>query len=59
LIEVIEPLRHTYVYGYAFAAQLMDIAPLTPYPVAMNTLLKRPLKRYLATMQRWVDVALA
>ena len=57
-LGVIQPLSLTYVYGYEFKEGLAYIQSLTSQPVAMNALIEKSSKRYLRTMQQWVDIAL-
>jgi len=57
-LGVIQPLSLTYVYGYEFEAGLAYLQNLTSKPLAMNALIEKSSKRYLRTMQAWVDIAL-
>jgi len=57
-LGVIQPLSLTYVYGYEFEKGLEYIQSLTSRPLAMNALIEKSSKRYLKTMQQWVDIAL-
>jgi len=57
-LGVIQPLSLTYVYGYEFEKGLSYMQSLTSKPLAMNALIEKSSKRYLRTMQLWVDVAL-
>jgi len=57
-LGVVQPLSLTYVYGYEFEKGLSYLQSLTSKPLAMNALIEKSSRRYLQTMQMWVDIAL-
>jgi hypothetical protein len=48
----------TYVHSHRFRAGLRPIRCMTRKPIGMNALIERSSRRYHATMERWIDIAL-
>lgn len=57
-LGIIQPVTLTYVFGHEFRAGVRLIKSRTKKPIGMNALIETSSKRYLAKMQKWIDIAL-
>ncbi|MFQ5644484.1 MAG: NAD(P)H-dependent flavin oxidoreductase [Thiogranum sp.] len=57
-IGIVQPLSLSYVHGYEFRAGLRYIRSLTSKPIGVNLIIESSSKKYLARVQRWLDIAL-
>ena len=57
-IGIVQPLSLSYVHGYEFRAGLQYIRRLTDKPIGVNLIIERSSRKYLESVQRWLDIAL-
>jgi nitronate monooxygenase len=57
-IGIVQPLSLTYVHGHDFREGLRYIRCLTRKPIGVNLIVEQSSRKYLARVQRWLEISL-